>query len=922
MSTALAAVLMLGIVLGLNLRATDAANANVGYLGPSFTSAAGTDVTASKPQSKLWYNDGLWWAVMFSKSANNYHIYRLNWPDQWVDTGTAVDDRPLARADVLWDSSGAVKYLYVVSTLSNLNTSATNEGRLYRYTYSTSTKTYTLGSPYVVVMKGSTETLTLDKDSTGRFWVAFTQGSKVYVNNSTTDPLQWGTQAVLKGSLGVGSDDIAALVAYNDKDGPSVGVLWSSHTSTSAASYMYFARHKDTDALDAWQIEQIYGGTGTCLADDHINLKSLQSDPYGRIFAAIKTSVGDSGSCTGGTDLIRLVVRYPDNTWKWTVFGATSDQHTRPIVVLDSENSKVYMFATAPTSCGVIYMKSTSMNNPSFSSGKGTPFISSSTYTCINNATSTKQTVNSSTGLVVLASDESKLYYLHNAISLGSGSGATPTTTPTGAAAPSATATPLTNATPTATASGGATATPTSTSIPPGGTRLKDITFEGGSLTDPATGFDSVVTSASLISAGALKGSYTAQIPNTANYLREDLTSPVDELFVSFYLKLNALPGASARMALITNGTASAGNLYLNTNGTLQLKNGSTAIGSSAALTPGTLYRVGLHQKKGSGSNAVVEAYLATGDAAFAGPFASSAAQNITTQASRFSLGATNSNAVNISVDDVRLDSGGMPGPSVAGGAAPTSTPTVAATATPTDVAATATPTDVAAATAATATPTEAAATATPTEAAATATPTSTTPSGGRLKDITFEGGSLTDPATGFDSVVTSVSLISAGALKGSYAAQIPNSANYLREDLTTAADELFVSFYIKVTTLPATNARLALITNGTASAGNLYLNANGTLQLRNASTAIGSSAALTPGTLYRVGLHQKKGTSTSGVLEAYLATGDAAFAGPFASSAAQNITTQASRFSLGATNGNAVDVVLDDVRLDTAAMP
>ena len=64
------------------------------------------------------------------------------------------------------------------------------------------------------------------------------------------------------------------------------------------------------------------------------------------------------------------------------------------------------------------------MDNPSFDlTTKGTVFIGGSyptgSFTCVNNATTTKQTVDANTGLVVLAGDESKRYYLHNAIDLG-----------------------------------------------------------------------------------------------------------------------------------------------------------------------------------------------------------------------------------------------------------------------------------------------------------------------------------------------------------------------------------------------------------------------------------------------------------------------------------------------------------------------
>src|SRR5438128_9545449 len=77
------------------------------------------------------------------------------------------------------------------------------------------------------------------------------------------------------------------------------------------------------------------------------------------------------------------------------------------------------MFATSPTSCGTIYMKSTSMANPSFAGGLGTSFISAS-GACINNATSTKQPVGNASGLVVMASDQTNKYYYHNVLALGS----------------------------------------------------------------------------------------------------------------------------------------------------------------------------------------------------------------------------------------------------------------------------------------------------------------------------------------------------------------------------------------------------------------------------------------------------------------------------------------------------------------------
>jgi hypothetical protein len=395
-----------------------AAKEDYGFSGPRHQGVALP--TGDKPQSKLWFNDGRWWASLYHEASATYHIYWLDLTNmldqQWIDTGTVLDSRAQTMADILWDNTA--KKLYIVSGGTGL------DAWFMRYSYSTATKLYTRDVNPVVVRSGGSETIVLDKDSTGQLWVTYTQGNKVYVNRSTTSDSVWGSPFVVPGNTGATSvfgDDISSLVAYRDASGSSIGVLWSNHDkSHPAPTSMHFAYHRDSDPDNVWQpIESI--NTAMCSADDHINIKSLQADTSGTLFAAVKTSFSDSG-CNGGSNpvQINLVVRKPNNTWKTVPFGYKSDDHTRPVLLLDTTNRKVYIFATSPTSCGTIYMKSTSMDNPSFATGKGQTFIKDSFYKCINNATSTKQTVDASTGLVILASDEEKLFYLHNYLDLGS----------------------------------------------------------------------------------------------------------------------------------------------------------------------------------------------------------------------------------------------------------------------------------------------------------------------------------------------------------------------------------------------------------------------------------------------------------------------------------------------------------------------
>ncbi len=417
----LSALLALTVLPGSSsLAAPSGVAVEAGYRDFSFGTTGTYTPTGEKPESKLWWNDGSWWGSLYNDTAQAYHIYRLDRASQsWVDTGTQLDDRNSSRADTLWDSP----YLYVASHLftTNATTTSSSWGRLYRYRYDSRNKSYTLDAGFPVdVTRGKAETLVLAKDSTGQLWVTYVENGKVMVNRSLGDDLHWGEPFVLPvaaAAATVSSDDISAAVAFQ---GDKIGLLWSNQS----ASKLYFAVHLDSDADGVWQPEQTAlpgpNCSGAC-ADDHINLKSLQADGSGRIFAAIKTSLTSPSA-----PLVMLLVRDLNGQWSSSVFGRVSDNHTRPIVMLDDENGRVYMFATAPEAGGAIYYKASDINTLQFEPGLGTPVIQSSADLKVNNATSTKQNVNSTTGLVVLASDSVTRYYLHNDLALGQPGGPPP----------------------------------------------------------------------------------------------------------------------------------------------------------------------------------------------------------------------------------------------------------------------------------------------------------------------------------------------------------------------------------------------------------------------------------------------------------------------------------------------------------------
>ena len=140
--------------------------------------------TSDKPQSKLWFNDGRWWGSLYNKTTGTYHIYWLNLTTQdWTDTGTDLDSRAQTSADILWDNTA--KKLYLVSG------GVGADGWFMRYSYSPATRTYSRDFTPIVVRSGGGESIAMDKDTTGKLWITFTQSNQVYVSRSTTSDAVW-----------------------------------------------------------------------------------------------------------------------------------------------------------------------------------------------------------------------------------------------------------------------------------------------------------------------------------------------------------------------------------------------------------------------------------------------------------------------------------------------------------------------------------------------------------------------------------------------------------------------------------------------------------------------------------------------------------------------------------------------------------
>jgi hypothetical protein len=402
-----AALLSIGMVVAGLAAFVEPARADVPgpvtYQGPAYGGASTLPPTADKPQSKLWYAYGTWWALMLSQETATIRVYRLLADHTWVPASGTVDSRPDSTGDALWD--GATQKLYVVSR------DATTAVLVMRLSYSTTTSTWTLDPGFEsTVLNGGVESAAIDKDSRGRLWVTWTKGKSIWVTHTTKGDTGWIAPFKPKSpDTTIKADDLSSIVAFRGQ----IGVMWSDQQSGA----FRFAIHKDSDPDSKWTTEDALAGS--FMADDHVNLKSFTEDPFGRIFAVVKTSMNDPGS--GGTPTSPLIVvlqRDLNGTWTSHVAGEVQDNLTRPILQVDATNNRLMVFMTGPESGGTIYMKSAPLSDLSFVTGRGTPFVTWP-WKYINNATGTKQSLTSTTGIVILActiSTDSRYYHAEQAI--------------------------------------------------------------------------------------------------------------------------------------------------------------------------------------------------------------------------------------------------------------------------------------------------------------------------------------------------------------------------------------------------------------------------------------------------------------------------------------------------------------------------
>jgi hypothetical protein len=382
--------------------------ADAGTLDFSYAANGVSATTRRTEQAKLWFNDGSWWGTLFRPTRDAQTINRFDaTTGTWIDTGVIVDDRNISRADMLWDGT----HLYAVSGGDD-PTSDKQAAIVVRFSYDPGSRSYQLdrGFPIRITAAGS-QAFTIDKDDDGHFWVTYTDRQTVYAMHSLDTDRDWTEpfEIPVPEAHDITTDDISTVLAYDGH----VGIMWSDQTDGA----MYFGSHRNGDPDLTWSVSGAI--EGPALADNHLSLKRLHDDPAGLVLATTKTSRNDMLDATPSDALIVLLVLRRDGSWERHTIGTVKDNQTRPLLAVDGDHRELYVYTSAPCcSGGAIYRTSAPLDAIDFPPGLGQVVMRRGRASELNNPTSTKQLVNTQTGLLVMSADDRSNYYLHDYLPL------------------------------------------------------------------------------------------------------------------------------------------------------------------------------------------------------------------------------------------------------------------------------------------------------------------------------------------------------------------------------------------------------------------------------------------------------------------------------------------------------------------------
>jgi hypothetical protein len=345
--------------------------------------------TKDKPQSKLWFAQGAWWAWLPVVGGSS--VWKRT-AEGWQRQGhldAALQGFP-GQADVWADADTATAVLVARDALAVLSLRWSQAARRYEL----AAPPTLLRAPPLPAGESGIETATIARDGRGHWWLAYNWQRGMFVRHSTDSTIAAWSAPIAVSTAKAAADDLCLIVALPG----SIAMVWSDQ----AHDAVYFRQHDDAAPPDTWKpIETAASGGKT--ADDHLNAAVAED---GTVYLATKNSV----DAMGQPQLV-LRIRQPNGRWTHLPYAPRSaaGEPSRPIVLLAEGSQRIFLVHSVygvdgaqPRRDGIAW-QATDRRRIDLSPA-ATPLLAAATR--LNNATGTKARLPAGQPWIVLASDE------------------------------------------------------------------------------------------------------------------------------------------------------------------------------------------------------------------------------------------------------------------------------------------------------------------------------------------------------------------------------------------------------------------------------------------------------------------------------------------------------------------------------------
>jgi hypothetical protein len=283
---------------------------------------------AKSNQNKVFYHDGKWWAIAYNTSADKWYVWRFS-NGAW-DKTAALNKSKTYKYDAFVNSTAGK--LYVMG-------SHTSSSEFWRFSYSTSTATWTKDAGFKVnpgfPNSDGNNPVSLIQASNGDLWIFRIAGNKLQAKRSTNGGATWSAVIDVKTGLTTVSGTTDGVVFTAGGNGY-IGVAYGE--SDAAGSQYGFLIHRDDDPENVWTDESTaLTFFGTESADNKI---AATTDQYNNVYLFTQNANVSSGAPNN-----TLYKRSHSGGWtKYVVNDNTAGLNWKtPAVVADITNDVLYV---------------------------------------------------------------------------------------------------------------------------------------------------------------------------------------------------------------------------------------------------------------------------------------------------------------------------------------------------------------------------------------------------------------------------------------------------------------------------------------------------------------------------------------------------------------------------------------------------